>query len=83
MTALIRLKLLTLQNVHITEIQCWQQIKNPVIQTFKNVQKLEGRKSGRRLTDDTGNERRLTGDTEQFNCVLSETDVSMIFTVFH
>lgn len=66
------------------ELQCWEASNevNPKIKRFKNVQKLGGGTSNRRLTDGTGEieestaRRRLETTPYQFNCLLSEVDMS-------
>lgn len=63
------------------EIQCWERNKsNPVIMNFENVQRLgSGGLNGRRLIDVDDNNlfnRKLSTSTFEFNCILSENNVS-------
>lgn len=62
------------------ELQCWESSNdvNPKIMSFKNVKKLGGGGSRRRLGNDVlyDGGRQLQSAENQFNCVLSETDMS-------
>ena len=64
------------------ELQCWEgsNNSNPKIMNFKGVKKLSGG-NGRRLTESSikdvpGNKRRLQSPSFQFNCILSEVDMT-------
>ena len=56
------------------ELQCWESSNdsNPKINTFKNVKNIGG--GSRRRLDAAG--RRLQSGDNQFNCVLSPTDLT-------
>ena len=60
------------------ELQCWEASNgnNPVIMTFKDVKKLNGGGlNARRLAERDG-ARKLQTNAFQFNCILSETDLT-------
>jgi hypothetical protein len=64
------------------ELQCWEANKSlPVYMTFKNVKTLNGGGLNRRMLTDGAIDlseggRRLQTSPFQFNCILSETDLS-------